>query len=97
MTSELHNSHGDSSTGVSMSKETEEGSHDLERDVPGPEKEARSEKDNQSSVVTDWDGPNDPENPQTWPASKKTYHILVPTVLGFVVSVRSFRLQSRPC
>jgi hypothetical protein len=36
------------------------------------------------TVVLDWDL-NDPENPQTWSASKKMYHILVPTILGFVV------------
>ncbi|TVY89796.1 Polyamine transporter [Lachnellula willkommii] len=42
---------------------------------------------NQAPAVMDWDGPNDSDNPQTWSRSKKMYHILVPTILGFVVSL----------
>lgn len=37
------------------------------------------------SVVLDWDGPNDPDNPHLWSPAKKLYHISVPAILGLVV------------
>lgn len=92
MASKQHNSGGDSSTAVSISppdddeKEIEEDNKDLEKSIP-PEKENKSSDHTQPTAVTDWDGPNDPDNPQTWSYWKKAYHILVPTILGFVVSV----------
>jgi len=69
---------GDSSTASppnDSDKELEEAKN-LDASIPTPGNGAQ---------VTDWDGPNDPDNPQTWSASKKIYHILVPTILGFVV------------
>lgn len=35
--------------------------------------------------VMDWDGPNDPDNPQNWPMSKRVYHAVVPALFGFAV------------
>jgi hypothetical protein len=93
MASRQHNSRGDSSTAVSISspcgdeKEIDEDKKDLEKSVPPPGGETRSSNDALPIAVIDWDGPNDPDNPQTWSAWKKTYHVLVPAILGFVVSV----------
>lgn len=82
---------GDSSTAVSISrpddheKELEESNKDLEKSAHVPGNGHEASDDTQTAAVTDWDGPNDPGNPQTWSALKKVYHVLVPTILGFVV------------
>ncbi|TVY44468.1 Polyamine transporter [Lachnellula occidentalis] len=56
--------------------------------VKYPEKSVPCAKnDAQAPVVMDWDGPDDADNPQTWSSSKKMYHVLVPAILGFVVSL----------
>jgi hypothetical protein len=34
---------------------------------------------------SDWDGPDDVDNPMNWPLSKKIYHTIVPGVYGFTV------------
>jgi RES domain-containing protein len=81
---------GDSSTAVSIlppngeEKELED-TKDLERSVPESKDEDTGGNEDSRAAVMDWDGPNDPGNPQTWSESKKMYHILVPTLLGFVV------------
>jgi len=79
------------STTVSVSSrneeedESKESKNDLEQALPGPETEAQTPDPMRTSVVADWNGPNDLENPQTWSGSKKLYHLLVPTILGFVM------------
>ncbi len=73
---------------ASSSDETMEAA-DVERDLEKLSQEGGSEDrisdTGRTAAVTDWDGPDDPENPHTWSESKKMYHILVPTILGFVV------------
>lgn len=82
---------GDSSTLVSFSppnddeKEIREVENDAEKSIPSDEHGIKSSNSVQAPVVLDWDGPDDPANPQRWSPSKKLYHILVPTILGFVV------------
>lgn len=66
-------------------KEIEKLNTDLERSAPTPAMGDKTTDDSQRMAVTDWEGPNDPENPQNWSAPKKLYHVLVPTILGFVV------------
>ncbi|KAJ4372912.1 hypothetical protein N0V83_003203 [Neocucurbitaria cava] len=40
----------------------------------------------QSSSATDWDGPNDPDNPHNWPMSQRIYHAVTPALFGFAVT-----------
>ena len=80
----------DSGTAVSISQPNDEEKEledntDLEKSVPESDNGPENSNDTQAAIVTDWNGPDDPENPQTWSASKKMYHVLVPTMLGFVV------------
>jgi hypothetical protein len=35
--------------------------------------------------LTDWNGPDDPDNPHTWGKGRKLYHIVVPGLFGFAV------------
>ncbi|KAH7412074.1 major facilitator superfamily domain-containing protein [Phaeosphaeria sp. MPI-PUGE-AT-0046c] len=35
---------------------------------------------------SDWDGPDDPDNPHNWPMSKRAYHCLAPAFFGFAVT-----------
>ncbi|KAK4503365.1 hypothetical protein PRZ48_004280 [Zasmidium cellare] len=39
--------------------------------------------------VDDWDSPEDPDNAQNWPKSKKIYHTFVPASIAFVCTVAS--------
>lgn len=39
----------------------------------------------QEPNLTDWDGPDDPENPQNWSMSTRIYHVGIPALLGFAV------------
>ena len=34
---------------------------------------------------TDWDGPNDPDNPHSWGIWKCVYHATIPALFGFAV------------
>ena len=34
-------------------------------------------------TAQDWNGPNDPENPQNWPSGKKAYHTVTVGLLAF--------------
>lgn len=52
------------------------------------EQPAHTEPETPSDLV-DWDGPNDPENPQNWPRSKKWLITMVTACLNFVVSFGS--------
>lgn len=46
---------------------------------------ARKEEviDEEDPHVVDWDGPDDPKNPQNWPSGKKLVHVLL--VSGFTL------------
>lgn len=35
----------------------------------------------------DWDGPNDPDNPQNWSMTQRIYHTFVPVGITFVMCV----------
>lgn len=35
--------------------------------------------------LTDWNGPDDPENPFNWPMWLRVYHSTVPALFGFAV------------
>lgn len=35
--------------------------------------------------ATDWESPDDPDNPYNWSAPKKLYHITIPGLFGFAV------------
>ncbi|KAF2008072.1 MFS general substrate transporter [Amniculicola lignicola CBS 123094] len=39
--------------------------------------------------ISDWNGPNDPDNPQNWPTWIKVYHATVPGLFGFAVTFGS--------
>lgn len=45
--------------------------------------------DGTSMTAADWNGPDDPENPQNWPLPKKLYHAGVTAMLSFVVTYGS--------
>lgn len=38
-------------------------------------------------TATDWNGPDDPENPHNWPLWLRIYHATAPGFFGFAVSV----------
>jgi hypothetical protein len=65
--------------------ESKDSKSDIEKALRGLEAEAQVPDPTRASIATDWNGPNDLENPQTWSGSKKLYHLLVPTILGFVM------------
>lgn len=65
-------------------------SDDGDDQSPGedPEKSAPLSKHSTRSVPTtaqDWDGPDDPENPQNWSNFKRAFHIVPTAALGFAV------------
>lgn len=39
----------------------------------------------QATQATDWDGPNDPDNPHNWPLWLRIYHATTPGFFGFAV------------
>ena len=40
-------------------------------------------------TATDWNGPNDPENPMNWSFLSRVYHTTIPAIMGFVVTLGS--------
>ena len=55
---------------------------------PQPDDEATQDTTPKSEVnVTDWNGPDDPDNPHNWPMSTRIYHALAPALLGFAVYI----------
>ena len=48
-----------------------------------------------TATAHDWTGPDDPENPRNWSAAKKIYHVLIPTLFGFVVYGRKTSFYER--
>lgn len=53
-------------------QEPEENTHDADKEA------------DQDPNVVDWDGPDDPENPQNWPMKKKWFNIATISMLTFV-------------
>lgn len=41
--------------------------------------------ENNEADIVDWDGPNDPANPQNWPRAKTWIHVLIVSLLTFLV------------
>ncbi|EED23787.1 bicyclomycin resistance protein, putative [Talaromyces stipitatus ATCC 10500] len=72
--------------GVELSIASTLGYDDTERAL---EENSPAKSNSLRTTVTaqDWIGPNDPENPQNWSTPKKIYHVLVPTIFAFVVSL----------
>jgi hypothetical protein len=48
-----------------------------------------------TTTAHDWTGPDDPENPRNWSTAKKIYHVLIPTLFGFVVYGRKTSFYKR--
>ena len=42
------------------------------------------------SNLTDWNGPDDPLNPQNWPSWKRHFHVLPPAIISFCGYVSVF-------
>ncbi len=42
--------------------------------------------------VVDWDGPDDPENPLNWPASRKNIHVAIVSVFTLTAYVHSTKM-----
>ena len=38
-----------------------------------------------TSSITDWNGPDDPDNPHNWPMWLRVYHATAPGLFGFAV------------
>jgi hypothetical protein len=38
-----------------------------------------------ASSITDWNGPDDPDNPHNWPMWLRVYHATTPGLFGFAV------------
>jgi hypothetical protein len=38
-----------------------------------------------ASSITDWNGPDDPDNPHNWPLWLRLYHATTPGLFGFAV------------
>lgn len=50
----------------------------------------RTPPEEQSPSVTDWTGPDDPENPRNWSKWKRRYHVLPPALISFSAYVPYF-------
>lgn len=55
-----------SSTGVSGSPPDSAHERDVEKALAGANTSVESELKEANADIVDWDGPNDPENPQNW-------------------------------
>ncbi|KAF2029571.1 MFS general substrate transporter [Setomelanomma holmii] len=75
---------------------TQEKSDDLRRqgteDVPSTPVASHEHADTQHVTpnpdinITDWNGPDDLDNPHNWPMATRVYHALAPALLGFGVT-----------
>lgn len=50
-----------------------------------PQVSATKEGSTITPAGMDWDGPEDPDNPQNWNLAMKVYHVTVPGLFGFAV------------
>lgn len=79
--------------GKSEKNDAESGPNDQQETRTGPTpavnaKQERSLADATSRPeisVSDWNGPDDPDNPHYWSAWKRFHHTLSPALLGFAV------------
>jgi hypothetical protein len=53
---------------------------DAEKRVTPP-----TQQQQQSVAGTDWNGPDDPDNPHNWPLWLRIYHATTPGLFGFAV------------
>lgn len=67
--------------------------NDLERAFSEKSHHADQEDVNKVMTAQDWTGPDDPENPENWPSTKKAFHILYVGLQCFVVYVRFCQIQ----
>jgi hypothetical protein len=58
-------------------KDLETGSTSVDLEEPSP----------RDPNIVDWDGPNDPANPQNWPRKKKVITVVLVSSVTFVTSV----------
>lgn len=49
--------------------------------------DAKEEAASPPAAVTDWNGPDDPDNPHNWSMASRVYHSIVPGLFGFAVLV----------
>ncbi|RFU28742.1 hypothetical protein B7463_g7595, partial [Scytalidium lignicola] len=52
-------------------------------DAGGDESGNRNQSLDNATIVTDWNGPNDPENPLNWSRWKRVFHVLPPALISF--------------
>ncbi|OHF00731.1 major facilitator superfamily transporter [Colletotrichum orchidophilum] len=55
----------------------------------GNTKDVADKEANQNPILVDWDGPDDPENPQNWPIRQKWLNIATISMLTFVTPLGS--------
>ncbi|KAK3718324.1 hypothetical protein LTR37_005137 [Vermiconidia calcicola] len=73
---------------TASSKSSEAGEHDLEKAEPSTTTDGEPEEPRDPNVV-DWDGPDDPQNPYNWPASKKWSNIAILSFLTLLTPLAS--------
>ncbi|KAJ4384828.1 hypothetical protein N0V86_000431 [Didymella sp. IMI 355093] len=76
---------------VGIEAENREEDHDIDTAASLSTYMTDSEKQVEQPVppatqATDWDGPNDPENPHNWPLWLRVYHAITPAFFGFAVT-----------
>lgn len=49
-----------------------------------PTKENEKQGIPQQQRAGDWNGPDDPDNPESWPLGKKIFHTIVPSAIAFL-------------
>lgn len=50
---------------------------------------ASTPKEQNTEPPTDWDGPQDPDNPRNWPKAKRVFHTFIPASFAFVCTLAS--------
>jgi hypothetical protein len=58
-------------------------STDVEKESSQNVQTGNNEAISRIPTAQDWNGPNDPENPQNWPLGKKAYHTVAVGFLAF--------------
>ncbi|KAF2717408.1 MFS multidrug transporter-like protein [Polychaeton citri CBS 116435] len=70
--------------------EKESRSPSISQETSTPATPVKDEEQQQPpKSITDWDGPDDPENPHNWPLWKKGYHTCLPSGIAFVCALGS--------
>ncbi|PSN68463.1 rade putative MSF transporter [Corynespora cassiicola Philippines] len=72
-----------STEGSNSSPNGEPAAHDVEKAQIGATAPANQELKGAEPELVDWDGPDDPENPQNWPARKKWLNVGVLAAITF--------------